>query len=104
MPIKDKKVIAQSKKRNKPGHKNVLDIIDKIFSYWSFKHLKSLIKKKDTPEIVSLIIIIIIFTKIFPYASKQDSTLFGLPYWFIVGVLFVIVLLFAIFMYRRKDK
>jgi len=50
MPIKDKKVIAQSKKRNKPGHKNVLDIIDKIFFYWSFKHLKSLIKKKDTPE------------------------------------------------------
>ncbi len=96
------KSFSKKPKPKKEEESKIFMYIDKITDKFSFKHLDKVIDKNDTVAIIFLIIVVFIFTKIWDFTINQTGVLFGLPYWFIIALLFVVILLFALFIYRRK--
>lgn len=81
---------------------SILNRIDKIASYFKLQHLTKLVNKKDVPQIVCLIVIAIIFIKVFPLASNQNTYFLGLPYSILISFAFLIAIIIVVYIYKTR--
>ncbi len=91
---------------NKPKLKNRSDFfnkVDKLAEYFSFKHIDRIIDKRDTVQVVSIIIIYLVFLRILPLAKDLSVNVFGMPYWLILTFIFLIIFVMIIFLFPKKS-
>ncbi len=83
---------------------NFFTWLDKITDKFSFRHLDKIIDKSDTYSIIFLVVVLIIFIKIWDFTKNQNGNLFGIPYWFITIISFILILALSLIIYRRKPN
>lgn len=78
--------------------------LNQLADKYSLKHIDKVIDKRDSPQIISLIIIFVLVWKVLPLAGKEKNLFFGQPYWLIFVSLMVLVLITIVILFKRDKK
>jgi len=91
-------------KKSKSQTSDFFSNLSKIAENFSYKHLDKIINREDTPQVVSIFVVFVIFLKVLPIAKEEKSLILGLPFWLIFVLLIVLVLIIVGFVFKRNQS